>query len=95
MALPLAYFLSWACYGQRLHGDKRGSVDQTHNRRGTPLLTPDKLREERGRRRMKGPAVVLSNPMRLVVDAAIAELCDERSWLLITKNVRTTHAHVC
>ena len=38
---PLAYFISFACYGCRLHGDDRGSVDLRHNLYGTPVLPPD------------------------------------------------------
>jgi REP element-mobilizing transposase RayT len=94
MALPLAYFLTWSCYGQRLHGDKRGSVDDDHNVRGTPKLPPDPEREAFERDRMKGSSVVLTNTMRQVVDASIVELCARRSWRLIARNARTTHVHV-
>ena len=30
-AEPWAYLLTFACYGERLHGDQRGSVDPNHN----------------------------------------------------------------
>jgi len=41
MDQPLAYFLTWQCYGCWLHGDPRGSVDSEHNRYGTPVLKRD------------------------------------------------------
>ncbi|HYE60872.1 MAG TPA: transposase [Phycisphaerales bacterium] len=94
MSLPLAYFLTWACYGQRLHGDERGTVDREHNRRGSPMLAPDPRRVARERAVMNGPPVTLSAAMRAVVEDAIPQLCEERGWRLITQSVRTTHVHV-
>ena len=39
--IPLAYLITFACYGARLHGDESGSVDRHHNLPGTPYLPPD------------------------------------------------------
>jgi hypothetical protein len=91
--LPLAYFLSCTCYGQRLHGDERGSVDCFHNTPGTPLLPPDAGRERHARDVMDGDPVTLSPSMREVVDKAIVQLCDERDWRLPARNARATHFH--
>ncbi len=93
MALPLAYFLTWCCYGQRLHGDERGSVDREHNQRGTPMLGPDPARERRERALMEAEKFTLTRAMRDVADAAMCELCEERRWLLIARNPRSTHVH--
>jgi len=41
---PWAYFLTFTCYGDRLHGDKRGSVDRTHNHFGSHYLEARPLR---------------------------------------------------
>jgi hypothetical protein len=30
--IPLAYLITFRCYGTWLHGDSRGSVDRFHNR---------------------------------------------------------------
>ena len=38
---PLAYFITFTCYGSWLHGDERGSVDRDDNVPGTPVLLPD------------------------------------------------------
>lgn len=37
----MAYFISLRVYGTRLHGDKRGSVDRSHNVYGTPKIAPN------------------------------------------------------
>jgi hypothetical protein len=38
---PLAYLITWTCYGTWLHGDERGAADLDHNIPGTPYLPPD------------------------------------------------------
>jgi hypothetical protein len=37
----LTYFITFTCYGARLHGDKLGSVDRRQNLVGSPLLEPN------------------------------------------------------
>src|SRR5437868_339150 len=54
---PLAYFLTFRCYGTWLHGDGRGSVDALHNVPGTPRMAPNGRREEGARGRMRQQAV--------------------------------------
>ena len=44
-AVPLAYFLSFTCYGSWLRGRTPGSVDEDHNQYGTPFLPPDPVEE--------------------------------------------------
>ena len=36
--IPLAYLITFTCYGTRLHGHKSGSVDRRHNAPGSPFL---------------------------------------------------------
>jgi hypothetical protein len=36
--VPVGYLITFRCHGTWLHGDKRGSVDRSHNRYGSPLL---------------------------------------------------------
>ena len=40
----LRYFITFACYGARLHGEESGSVDRQHNLVGSRLLEPDPQR---------------------------------------------------
>jgi len=94
MPPPLAYFLTWTCHGQRLHGDDRGTVDRDHNTPGTPLLAADTRRQALNIERMKSAAVMLSAAMQAVVSHAVVQLCDERAWHLMACNVRSTHVHV-
>ncbi|MGE0128009.1 MAG: transposase [Blastocatellales bacterium] len=92
--IPLAYLITFRCYGTWLHGDKRGSVDRLHNVYGTPFLSRDEEREEEERRRLKQAPVELDEARRIAVDKAVREVCVHRGWTLRAINVRTNHVHV-
>ena len=92
-SVPLAYFISFRCYGTWLHGDDRGSVDHLHNVYGTPKLPPDETKCLKMHARMKHDAVGLSSSRREAVEQGIRETCDIRGWLLRAINVRTNHVH--
>ncbi len=94
MPLPLAYFLTWTCRGQRLHGDDRGSVDRFHNTPGTPCLPPDPALENLARQSMIGDPFLISSTMAPLVADAFSSLCEERRWRLLACNVRSTHVHI-
>jgi REP element-mobilizing transposase RayT len=93
-AVPLAYLITFTCYGTWLHGKGPASVDRDHNIPGTPFLAPDAKREERERRRMDQPPYELDAPRRQVVLNAIREVAEYRAWELYAAHVRTTHVHV-
>lgn len=84
---PLAYFISFRCYGTWLHGDVRGSVDRPHNIYGTPFLAPDQQRKYEEFRRLKHEPVSLDEMRRPVVEKTIREVCEHRNWLLRAINV--------
>jgi REP element-mobilizing transposase RayT len=92
--IPLAYLITFRCYGTWLHGDKRGSVDCLHNVYKTPFLQRDGKREEEERQRLKQAPVRLDEAHRIAVDKAIREVCVYRGWTLHAVNVRTNHVHV-
>lgn len=92
--IPLAYLITFRCYGTWLHGDERGSVDQEHNVYGTPFLSPDKQREAEERGRLKQAPVTLDAARREAVAQAIHAVCQHRGWGLMAINVRTNHVHV-
>lgn len=94
MGRPLGYLLTWTCYGTWLHGDRRGSVDDDHNRVGAPLAPADDRRLASARRAMKADAVVLDPRARQVVQAAIRDHCGHTGWRLVAVNARSNHVHV-
>jgi hypothetical protein len=94
MSDPLAYFISFACYGCRLHGDDRGSVDRRHNVYGTPVLPPDpELAASRGAAMTHAP-YSLDGDRPVIVLSAIVGLAEKRGWPVWAAHVRTEHLHV-
>jgi REP element-mobilizing transposase RayT len=94
MSDPLAYFITFHCYGTWLHGEERGSVDSAHNRVGDPLLPPDPQRRLTQLRKMNQPAYNLDSSRQAIVLRAIREVCVHRGWRLWALHVRVTHVHV-
>jgi REP element-mobilizing transposase RayT len=86
---PLAYFITWTCFGTWLPGDERGWTkwhmgDQVH----APHLV-DWVRE-----RLSESPVTLDGPQRQAVEEAIVECCRRRGWTLHAVNCRSNHCHV-
>jgi len=94
MSDPIAFFISFTCYGSRLHGDDRGSVDLDHNVFGTPVLPASPNRAAARRSAMTNPPYSLSGDRPSVVCDAIAALAEKRGWTLWAVHVRTEHLHV-
>lgn len=93
MAEPLAYLLTWTCYGTWLHGDRRGSVHTSIASRGAPLEAPSERRRAVMRNRLDHEPVHLPPDARRVVEAAVADHCAHRSWWLGACNARSNHVH--
>ena len=90
----LRYFITFACYWARLHGDESGSVDRHHNLIGSRRLEPDAERVMAERREMLQDPYVLDHEARPVVLAAIHRHCAYRGWNLLAAHVRSNHVHM-
>jgi len=90
----LRYFITFACYGARLHGGELGSVDRSHNLVGGRLLEPDPGRVTLERRRMLQGPYVLDQEGRAAVLASLQRHCAHRRWNLLAAHVRSNHVHV-
>jgi REP element-mobilizing transposase RayT len=86
---PLAYYLTWSCYGTWLPGDERGWVEKPG-----AFRTPDPDREAAARQLMTEPALTLDTCQRAVVERTITDHCRIRGWTLHAVNCRTRHVHV-
>lgn len=91
---PLAYFLTFGCYGHRLHGDEQGSVDRDHHIFGAPALPPDSDKAQTERTHMSQAPYELNIEARTLVLGAIREVCVVRGWWLLVAHVRTAHIHL-
>ena len=92
--VPLAYLITFTCYGTWLHGDKRGSVDELHNQFGEEFLEEDAQREREEFHRLRHLPIYLSQEQRGVLTQSLIEACGFRHWKLWEINVRTNHVHI-
>ena len=92
---PLAFLISFRCYGTWLHGDDRGSVGRSgSNRYGEPGIRPNDTLVEIDGRAVASPPFLLGAQEREIVRRAIKEVCEARHYHLYALHVRTNHAHV-
>ncbi|OLE54249.1 MAG: hypothetical protein AUG51_09070 [Acidobacteria bacterium 13_1_20CM_3_53_8] len=92
--IPLAYLITFRCYGTWLHGDERGSIDRFRNVYKSPYIPPINRWHRHNTHTLKSEPVTLDAAQRESVEKAIRETCALRNWLLRATNVRTNHAHV-
>src|ERR1043165_8227586 len=90
---PLAYLITFRCYGTWLHGDVRGSMDRQQHTYAAPKIPPHTRLEQSDFSQRKHPASILNSSHRALVESAIREVCDHRKYLLHAINVRTNHVH--
>ena len=93
MSDPVAYFISFTCYGSRLHGEVRGSVDLDHNVYGTPILPPNPERFAARRAALAHTPYTLTEERPAIVLDGIVALALKRRWTLWAVHVRTEHLH--
>ena len=90
----MTYLLTFSCYGPRLHGDPRGTVDRNHNLVGARYLPCEPAWMDAERRNMVQGEYDLDAPRRNIVIRSILEVCAHRCWLPIAVHVRSSHVHV-
>ena len=90
---PLAYLITFSCYGSWLHGHSESSVDKDDNIPGTPLLKPNEFLESYECRLMKYPPYYLDPQRRIIVLNAITNNCQMHDRILFALHVRMTHVH--
>ena len=94
--MSLAYFITFSTYGTWLHGTDKGmgSVDDKHNKHGTPYLPRDIAREIEERGSLLQAPFVMGAPERDIVRDSILELAEENCWRVWAVHVRSNHVHV-
>ncbi|HEV7858478.1 MAG TPA: hypothetical protein VGO91_07600 [Pyrinomonadaceae bacterium] len=92
--IPLAYLITFRCYGTWLHGDERGSIDHFHNHYKSSYIPSSKTWHQHNTHTLTGKAVTLNAAQRESIGKAIRETWAFRNWSLRAINVRTNHAHI-
>jgi hypothetical protein len=90
---PLAYLITFRCYGTYLPGDPRSYINRWHNSPGHPTLPPNPSLHAAVRRALPQAEQGLDAPARAAVDAAIRQGCSGAGWTLHALHVRTNHLH--
>ena len=90
----MTYFITFSCYGARLHGDDSGSVDPKHNIPGDSLLESNTSRALSERNRMPQAPYLLEAQRRTLVLESLRETCAHYEWTLLAAHVRTNHVQV-
>jgi len=94
MSFPLAYLLTFTCYGSHLHGDARGSIDRDHNCVGGRMVEPNPSWVSESSTIMTDRLYRLVPITRQVLLESMRRVCAQRQWDLLAAHVRTTHVHV-
>jgi hypothetical protein len=89
----MVFLLTFACYGNRLPGDQRGSVERIRRGRGG-AIEPSVALAESAEKVMSSTRYTLKQDRASIVLATIQEVSWFRKWGLIAAHVRTTHVHV-
>ena len=90
---PIAYLISFRCYGTWLHGDERGSINRFNNAFRSPYIEPNDGWKDRNVAKLKSEPVKLNAAQRKIVETAVREVCEYKNWLLHAINIRTNHGH--
>jgi len=85
---PLAYFITWTCYGTWLPGDDRG---WTKWHKGEVL--PQPLLANWCLEKMTEEPLFLTEGQRMIVNETVALHCQIRGWYLHAVNCRSNHCH--
>lgn len=91
--IPIAYLISFRCYGTWVHGDERGSINRFNNAYKAPYIESNAGWRNFNEAKLKGDAVRLSSAQRKIVEAAVREVCHYKHWLLHAISIRTNHGH--
>lgn len=87
---PIAFFITWTCYGTWLPSDERG----WHQWGKGGIQQPNILFRNAAKARMKESAFLLSKDDRIVVEESIKKHCEIHGWTLYKVNARSNHVHV-
>ncbi|MFA5252689.1 MAG: transposase [Phycisphaerae bacterium] len=94
MKHPLAYLITFTTYGTWLHGGKKASVNEEHNRFGEEFVPCNPGLNTKERSFLKHPPIKLNALHRNIVLQAVLEVCEFRGWLAHAVHVRSNHIHI-
>ena len=94
MKYPLAYLITFTTHGTWLHGDRRDSVNEEHNRFGEEFMPRNAGLNIKEQNLLKHPPIKLDASCRNIILQAILEVCKIRGWFAHSVHVRSNHVHI-
>lgn len=91
---PLAYLITLRTYGTWMHGEKSAVDRHGYNIYGTPRRAANLKLKNQMLSEMNQKPFLFSESQRIIVESAIAEVCEHRGYNLKAVNVRSNHVHV-
>ncbi len=91
---PLAYLITFTCYGNRLHGSEFGSTKRGKAGENNKHVTQNAGLEQYERGLMKQLAFVLDESKARIALAAMLETAEYRKWVMLALHVGFTHVHM-
>jgi REP element-mobilizing transposase RayT len=91
---PLAYLITFRCYGTWLHGDERGSYRRNYRvMAGVSRIPPRPGLRRAETKQLKHSPIRLTKRQRVVVEEAVRNVCRRRRYCLRAINARSNHCH--
>jgi REP element-mobilizing transposase RayT len=91
---PLAYLITFRCYGTWLHGDERGSYRRSSGVISRVVRLPPRPGLEQAEiKQLANRPVRLNKRQRIAVVRAVRDVCIHRKYRLRAINIRSNHAH--
>jgi REP element-mobilizing transposase RayT len=91
---PLAYLITFRCYGTWLHGDARGSYRRNSRLASGVMRIPPRPRLKQAEiKQLVHDPVRLNKRQRAIVEQAVRDVCRHRKYRLRAIDVRSNHAH--
>jgi REP element-mobilizing transposase RayT len=89
----VTYLLTFSCYGARLHGDERGSVNRNLNCFGGAFIQPCARLAAAESSQMRQSHYQLDAERRGMALESVLAACARRGWTAMAVHVRETHVH--
>lgn len=91
---PVAILFTFTCYGSRLHGDERGTVDRHHRAVGEDFVQPSVARVRQAMARQSERGYVLDQVRRGIVLQGLLDSFCRLGAVCHALHIRRDHVHV-
>ena len=91
---PIAYHFTFGTYGNRLHGDERGTVDKRRNKYGDPIIGQNEHWHIYKQQLLKYQPILLTEEQRHFVQSNLPIICQRGDWAHHCSACQNNHIHI-